>query len=163
LVRVSAGADASGSVAAELAVTVVPCALAPVTVPVATTEPASTSAWVSVYGAVQVVEPPGASVFVGQLTLSEGPAGGARVAAVLRPVRLTFPVLVTRNDQVTAWPAVPAEAGSTEVASATAGLWVVVTVALEGLDGRGRFRTPVPVVTAVLVMLPLSRSAWVTV
>ena len=46
----------------SVAVTSVPSGSVPVTVAVLATAPASTSAWVSVYVAVHVVDSPGASV-----------------------------------------------------------------------------------------------------
>ena len=53
----------------SVAVTGAPVGGVPATVAVLSTTSASTSAWVSVYVAVQVVEAPGASVVTGQVTV----------------------------------------------------------------------------------------------
>ena len=73
----------------SVAVTSVPLGSVPVTVAELSTTPASTSAWVSVYVAVHVVDAPGASVVTGQETV---PTFGSSTTT---PVRVTLPVLVT--------------------------------------------------------------------
>ena len=72
-------------------VTVVPAGLRAVSVAVLLTAPASTSAWVIVYGAVvvHVVDAPGASVVAGQVV---GPTFGS---TTVRLVSVRAPVLVT--------------------------------------------------------------------
>ena len=69
--------------------TVFPAGSVAVAVAVLSTVPASTSAWVTVYVGVQVVEAPGASVAVGQ---AMAPVFGSSTAT---SVRLTAPVLVS--------------------------------------------------------------------
>jgi len=59
------------------------------------TTPLSISAWVTAYGAVQVVLAAGASVVTAQVTDSCGPAGAARVSAMARSEAVTLPLLVT--------------------------------------------------------------------
>jgi hypothetical protein len=54
----------------------------------------STSPWVTTYDAAQVVVARGVSALAGQLT---GPRPG-RASATVTPVRVTLPVLVTRNE-----------------------------------------------------------------
>ena len=58
--------------------------------------PLSTSAWVTVYVAVHVVESLGARVVVPQsIGVSGGPAGASNVSSMARAVIVTLPVLVT--------------------------------------------------------------------
>ncbi len=163
LVSASAGADAMVRVAGDVAPTVAPRAVVPTTRPVVVTEPASTSACVTVYGAVQVVDAPGASVEVGQVIVSGGPAGAVSGPVTSIVESETLPVLRTRKDQVAVCPAAVAEAGLTDVVSATSGPCAVAMVTDDSFEGRCSPIGPTPVVTAVSLMLPLSRSAWVTV
>ena len=93
-VLVSASADWVDvvTVALELAeVTVAPAGFFAVAVAVLSTRPASTSAWVIVYGTVvvQVVLAPGARVVAGQVV---PPTFGSTIASA---VRVTAPVFVT--------------------------------------------------------------------
>ena len=60
------------------------------------TPPALTSAWVMVRVALHVVEAPGARVVDGQLMADRPGCGSLMVMAV----RVTLPVLVTRNENV---------------------------------------------------------------
>ena len=59
-------------------------------------DPAFTSDWVIVRVAVQVVDAPGANVVDGQL-MADSPVNGSMM---LTEVRVTFPVFVTRNENV---------------------------------------------------------------
>jgi hypothetical protein len=79
-------------VTASIAVTAAPVGGVPAAVAVFTTEPASTSACVSVYDAEHVVDPPGASVATGQDT---APTFGSETPT---EVNVTFPVFVTTNE-----------------------------------------------------------------
>ncbi len=65
------------------------------TVALSATEPASRSACVTVYVAVQVVPTPGASVATRQLTAGAGPAGAVGVSVTTSPSAVTLPVLTT--------------------------------------------------------------------
>ncbi len=92
LTRRSAGAEVTVAVApAGLEVTGPTPAAVPEAVARLTTEPRSTSAWVVVYVAVQVVAAPGASVVVGQETALI--PGSASVTP--RPLTVVVPALVT--------------------------------------------------------------------
>ncbi len=86
-----AGAAVTVVVTVSVAVTGAPVGGVPATSAVLTTDPASTSAWVSVYEAVQVVFSPGASVVTGQVTV---PTVASSMAIACR---VTLPVLVTRK------------------------------------------------------------------
>ena len=71
----------------------------PTTVAVLTTDPASTSACVTVWVAVHVVDAPGASVVDGH-----DDAGRCSASVTAMPVIVTLPVLVTRNVYGIVWP-----------------------------------------------------------
>jgi hypothetical protein len=86
-----AGADEIGVVTESVPVTGEPVGGVPDAVAVFTTCPASTSAWVSVYVFVHVVDAPGASVVVGQDTV---PTFGSLTPT---EVSVTLPVFVTTN------------------------------------------------------------------
>ena len=85
------GICARGVLVASVEVTSVPFGSVPVTVAVLSTTPAFTSARVSVYVAVHVVDSPGASVVTGQST---APTNGSSTTMALK---VTLPLLVTRN------------------------------------------------------------------
>ncbi|GAB2588496.1 hypothetical protein GCM10009593_29380 [Microlunatus antarcticus] len=94
LVRASVAVVAVGvDVVEALDVTAVPAGLRPVAVAVLATAPASTSAWVIVYGAVvvHVVLAPAASVVAGQVVAP------TLASAIATAVTVCVPVLVTRN------------------------------------------------------------------
>ena len=62
-----------------------PAGVRPCAVAMFATEPASTSAWVMVYGLdEQVMEAPGANVDVGQVTATAGPAGATSWSSTFR-------------------------------------------------------------------------------
>ncbi len=63
-----------------------------------TIDPASTSAWVTVYDAVHVVLAAGANVVTGHDTVSSGPAGAVNVSVTVTSVTVTLPVFVTTNE-----------------------------------------------------------------
>ena len=81
-----------GVVTDEVAWTVALVGVLPLAVAVLTTDPASTSACVSVYVFVQVVVAPGASELTGQLTV---PTFGSVTPTL---VSVTLPVFFTRNE-----------------------------------------------------------------
>ncbi len=61
------------------------------------TAPASTSAWVTVYEPVQVVDCWGASVVTGHVSTGGVPVPENAVSAALTPVSVVFPVLTART------------------------------------------------------------------
>ncbi len=77
--------------------TLAPPGVVPVATAVFDTEPASRSACVTAYDAVQVRLPPGATVPLGQVTAGTVPEPVNRVSATLTPLRLTLPVLRTSS------------------------------------------------------------------
>ena len=127
-------------------------------------DPASTSAWVMVRGAVHVVEPPGASVVDGQL-IGERPDSGSATATA---VKVTFPVFVRANENVCVSPN-DAPVGARSVVNATDFVndsVLVCTIDVEVDDGEEVTSGPeggVPVAVAVLLMAPALTSDWVIV
>ncbi len=94
----SAGPGAAVTVAVEaFEVTAVPPRVVPVAVAVSVTAPASTSACVTVYVPVQVVDCCGASAPTGQVITGGMPVPENAVSATLNVVRAVLPVLVTWN------------------------------------------------------------------
>ena len=91
------GFEVAGTVAESVSVTGGPLGGVPAAVPVFTMEPASTSACVTVYDAVQVVDPEGAKVDTGHDT-TDKPGNGSVTATELK---VTLPVLVTKNEYAT--------------------------------------------------------------
>ena len=81
----------------ELVGVVVPGAV-PVATAVLVTEPASTSACVTTYVAVHVVDSAGARVVAGQLIGDNVPVPENDASATLMLLIVTLPVLVTRNE-----------------------------------------------------------------
>ena len=77
-------------------------------------DPAFTSVWVMVRVAVQVVDPPGASVVDGQV-MADRPVSGSVMATA---VNVTLPVLVTANENVCISPS-EAPVGAVSVVIAT--------------------------------------------
>ena len=77
-------------------------------------DPAFTSDCVIVRVAVQVVEPPGANVVEGQLIVDRPVSG----SVMLTEVKVTLPVLVTRNENVCTSPN-DAPVGAVSVVMAT--------------------------------------------
>ncbi len=148
-------------VAAGVELTEPPEAGVPLAVPSTRTKPASTSAWVTVYVAVQVVVAPGATAAAGQVTGSAGVPAAVRTAATATPDTATLPRLVTAKPKVTWSPAASARAGVALAARSSAGAALTPTVA-EAVPETGPPPGAEPVTAAVLVMLPASRSAWVT-
>ena len=136
----------------------------PFAVAVLLIDPALTSAWVMVRVAVQVVDAPGASVGDGQLMLERPTSGSVMVT----DVRVTLPVLVTRNENVWVSPS-DAPAGAVSVVMATDLVSVMVLVWLIGvavdelLDVMAGPLGGVPVADAVLMIDPAFTSVWVMV
>jgi hypothetical protein len=85
------------------------------------------------------------------------------VSATATPVSVLFPVLVTRNEYVTVWPAAVTVLGDAVFNSATDGAEVAETVADDGADVTGGPVGGVPDAVAVSVIEPASMSACVTV
>ena len=125
---------------------------------VLTTEPLSRSACVTVWLPVHVVDAPGANVVTGQVT----PVVLASVT--LTAVTVTLPVLVTRNEYGINWPIAVTLARVVDLAIVSVGAWTAGTVTV--FDDTGLIGVPeggVAVTEAVLITLPASRSACVTV
>jgi hypothetical protein len=79
-------------------------------------------------------------------------------------VRVTFPMLVTRNEYVTVCPAAVTVVGSADFTSEIAGAGISGMVTEEGSDGTDVFEpVGVPSTTAVFVTWPAFTSAWVCV
>ena len=88
------GAGAAVTVAVSTSTTDGPVGGVPDTVAVFTIDPRSTSAWVTVYEAVQVVEALGASVLTGHV-IADRPGSGSDTAT---DERVTLPVFLTTNE-----------------------------------------------------------------
>jgi hypothetical protein len=84
-----------------LDVTAGPVGGVPDAVAVSVMEPASTSACVTVYVPVHVVDAPGANVVTGQVITGGVPVPENAVSVALTPVNVALPVLVTWNEYVT--------------------------------------------------------------
>ncbi len=159
----SAGAAVIVTVAVEAADrTTAPVGEVAAAVALLTTEPASASACVTAYEAVQVVASPGASVVTGQATEGTGPAGAVNVSAMLSPVTVWLPVLATANAYATVWPARLTVRGVAVLVRVIAAARVVVTVAVEAPDVTAPPVGSVPATVAVLTTEPLSRSVCAT-
>jgi hypothetical protein len=136
----------------------------PETVAVFVTSPAFTSACVTAYVAVQVVDPPGASVVTGHEITGGVPVPENAVSVTATPVSVTLPVLVTPKLYVTRSPATFTDVGDTDLTNVIAGAAGNGVLALS-LTGAG-FVTPageVAVTVAVLFTRPAFTSACVTV
>jgi hypothetical protein len=159
---VSAGAGATVTVALEDSDTTgAPRVVWPAAVAVFVTDPASTSAWVTVYGAVQVTFAPGASTVVEHVIVSAGdPEKADSVTAIFDTV--TFPVFFTRNEYATASPALFTEIGDTDFTSVSAGAGSMVRIAVAGSDTATALVGDVPDAVALLVTVPASTSACAT-
>ena len=98
---VNAGAAVAVTVAVEVGeVAGLPDGSSPVAVAELATDPASMSACVTVYGAVQVTLAPGASALApaGQEAVGTVPLPENEPSLIVMPCRVTLPVLVTRNE-----------------------------------------------------------------
>ena len=127
--------------------------------------PWSMSSCVTVYVVVQVTLAPGASEAApaGQLIVPSVPEPLNVPSLTPTPPSVTLPVLVMRNEYVMVWPAAVAVAGDAVFFSVSAGLPVVVRVAVEGGDVSVVPDGSLPEAVAVLVTVPESTSAWVVV
>jgi hypothetical protein len=102
LVSASVETRVTVTVAVELlAVTGGPVGGVPDAVAVFVMEPASMSACVTAYVPVQVVDCCGIRVVTGQVITGGVPVPENAVSVTPTPVRVVFPVLVTRNEYVT--------------------------------------------------------------
>ena len=126
-------------------------------------EPAFTLACVMVRVAVHVVDAPGASVVDGQLT-TDSPGRGSETAT---DVSVTFPVLVTTNENVCTSPNdAPVGAVSEEIAADLVRV-IVFTCVMEVVTVDWALTVEpegtLPVAVAVLMIDPAFTSAWVIV
>src|SRR5690349_19505762 len=111
---------------------------------------------------------PGASVVVGQVTVTAGPAGDTSWSATVRPCSVTCPELCTVKVKVISSPT-PArwsslaslviDADLTRVRPGVVGVGVVV---VDGGVTTGGPVGGVPVAVAAFLIEPVSTSAWVT-
>ena len=83
---------------------------------------------------MQVVLACGANVVTGHLTTGGVPVPENAVSDALTPVTVVFPVLVTRYEYVTVWPAAVITDGDAVFSSARPGPAVAVTVAVDGSE-----------------------------
>jgi hypothetical protein len=156
LSNVIAGVRVIGVLTELVAVIAEPVGGVPVAVAVLFTTPASTSACVSVYNFVHVVDAAGAREVNGHVTV---PTFGSVTPTL---VSVTLPVFFTRNEYRRVDPAVVPDGVPADLVSAIAGDRVIgvlvelVAVTAEPLGG-------VPEALAVLFTKPASTSAWVTV
>jgi hypothetical protein len=82
------------------------------------------------------------------------PAGGCCVSATETPVRLTFPVFVTKNVYVTVSPTADTDAGAADFTIDKAGDCVTGTVAVDGGESIGGPVGGVPVAVAESLIDP---------
>ena len=108
----------------------------PDAVAVFTTEPASTSACVTRYEAVHVVDAPGANDATGHVT-ADRPGNGS---ATPTEVSVTFPVFVTTNEYATASPAAATVDGTAVFTTEIDGSGTTVTVATSVSEHRSADR-----------------------
>jgi hypothetical protein len=146
----------------------VPVGGVPVAVAMFVMEPASTSACVTVYVAVQVICIVGMSnaAPAGQVTGDMVPIPVNEFSLTATLLRVTLPVLVTTNEYVISRPTVneAASEGDADFTSVNAGAGAAVTVAVDGPESVGVVAPgAVPCATAVFVTEPASISACVTV
>ena len=146
------------TVSESLSVTDGPVGGVPDAVAVFTIDPASMFAKVTVYDAVHVVDTKGARVDAGQLT-TERPGSGSVTPT---EVNVTLPVLVTRNEYATVWPAAVTVVGSADLSIEISGSEVAGTVA-ESVSVTSGPLGGVPDAVAVLTIEPASTSDCVTV
>ena len=145
----------------ELVGVVVPGAV-PDAIAVFVTLPVLTSAWVTTYVAVHVVDAAGARVVVGQVIGESVPVPENAVSATLMLLIVTLPVFVTTNEYVTVSPAAETVLGVTDFTNDSEGEAGTVTTALDGFESVGVVVPGgVPEATAVFVTLPLFTSACV--
>jgi hypothetical protein len=126
-------------------------------------EPASMSACVTVYVPVQVMDACGAKVDTGHESTGGVPVPENDVSAALTFVSVVLPVLVTRAEYVTVWPAVVTADGEAVFSTASPGDAGTVTVAVDGFDVTAGPDGGVPDAVAVSVTPPASTSACVIV
>jgi hypothetical protein len=121
------------------------------------------SACVTVYVPVQVVEARGTRVVTGQVITGCVFVPENAVSDADTPVSVTLPVLVTKNEYATDCPAPLTTVGVADLVSESAGAAATVTVAVDGADVTAGPVGGVPDDVAVLVTVPASMSACVTV
>ncbi len=137
----------------------------PVAVAVFVIWPASMSACVVVYVAVQVICAEGArdAAPAGQVMAGAVPVPVKAVSVTVTSVSVTLPVFVTKKEYVIGVPTVDTVAGSADFTTVMAGDSMAGTTTVDGGDTGGSpppGGLPVPV--AVFVSCPASMSAWVT-
>ena len=163
--RVSAGAGVIVIVVSDGGdVTFGPEGGVPVAVAELVTVPASASACVTTYVAVQVTRAPGSSdaAPAGHVTADRVPEPLNAPSSTVTFVSVTLPVFVTRNEYVTVSPAPVGVAGLADFATVIAGVCGAGIVTLDGGDTTDEPDAEVPVAVASLLMLPASTSAWVS-
>ncbi len=136
----------------------------PVATAVFVSRPASTSAWVTTYGAVQVTDAPGASeaAAAGHVITGAVPVPENDTSSTPTSVIVTLPVLVMRNEYVIVCPAALIRVRSAVFATVRAGDPSEGTSTVEGGETGGCPDGGVPVPVAVFVTPPASMSACVT-
>jgi hypothetical protein len=162
---VTAGAAGASTVAEDGGDTgaVTPGGGVAVAVAVFAIDPASMSACVTAYVAVQSTLAAGANGPGGHVATGTPPLPENTVSSIAIAVSVTLPVLVTWNVYVTTSPAAVTVAGLADLATVKAAVRVTSTVADEGGDTGGV--SPgggVAVAVAVFAIDPASISAWVT-
>jgi hypothetical protein len=165
LVSESAGFAVAVRVALEGAeVTAAPVGGVPDAVAVLLTDPASISAWVTVYVAVHVTCAPGAIELApaGHVAALNDPVPENAPSFTPTPCNVTFPVFVTTNEYVTPWPAADTLVGNTDFDTLNPGAAAAVNTTVDAADVSvapdGSFAETV----AVFDTDPASTSACVT-
>ncbi|MDH2430314.1 hypothetical protein, partial [Sphaerisporangium sp. TRM90804] len=126
-----------------------------------TIEPASTSACVTTYVPVQVVDAWGTSVVTGHEITGRGPEPENAVSAAPTSVSVVLPVFTTVYEYVTEGPAAATVLGEAVFSSDRLGADTIVTVAVDGSEFTAGPDGGVPLATAVLTIEPASTSACV--
>ena len=166
LTRSTVAVRATGVLVVSLSVTLVPDGAVPVVVPVLSTLPASTSAWFSVYVAVeQVTEAPGASGPEGHVTLGLAPPNSG--SCTVTGFRVTLPVFVTLKVYGILSPASGPLPSRSSIAPAVffsriAGK-AATGVLVDEVSVTWTPLVPVPLAVAVLSTIPAFTSDWVRV
>jgi hypothetical protein len=155
-VSVIAGVRVTGVVVELVVVTAAPVGGVPDAVAVLFTVPASTSAWVTVYVAVQVVEIPGSSEVTGHETV---PTFESLTPTV---VSVTLPVFFTTNVYGRVAPAALALSAPADLTNEIVAVRVIV-VLVESVAVTAAPVGGVPEALAVLFTTPASASACVSV
>ena len=112
---------------------------------------------------MQVVLSVGASVITGQVITGAAPVPLKAVSLICRPVIVTLPVLLTRNEYATVWPAADTVVGDAVLSSVSAELNVTgVVTPFSQRAWLGQPGSPPPLTLAVLVTDGTAASVGVT-